>query len=58
MTITNLSTLLPLPLLHWLPDHTASSATQPSLPPAVIPDTVVLGELAPGLHFEAVEVES
>ncbi|MEN9216497.1 MAG: folate/biopterin family MFS transporter [Gloeomargarita sp. HHBFW_bins_162] len=60
MTITNLSTLLPLPLLHWLPDDTASreSETHPPLPPAVVPDTVVLGELAPGLHFEAVEVDS
>jgi folate/biopterin transporter len=58
VTITNLTTLLPLPLLNWLPEHTASSVTRPPLPPAVVPDAVVLGELAPGLHFEAVEVES
>ncbi len=58
VTISNLSTLLPLPLLNWLPEHTASSTIQPPLPPAVVADTVVLGELAPGLHFEAVEVES
>ncbi|APB35266.1 folate/biopterin transporter [Gloeomargarita lithophora Alchichica-D10] len=58
VTITNLSTLLPLPLLNWLPEHTASSTPGVHLPPAVVPDAVVLGELAPGLHFEPVEVES
>jgi len=58
ITLTNLSTLLPLPLLHWLPEHTASSKPGVNVPPAVVPDAVVLGDLAPGLHFEAVEVES
>jgi len=58
ITLTNLSTLLPLPLLHWLPEHTASSTPGVNVPPAVVPDAVMLGDLAPGLHFEAVEVES
>ncbi|MCS7291707.1 MAG: folate/biopterin family MFS transporter [Gloeomargarita sp. SKYBB_i_bin120] len=56
VTITNLSSLLPLPLLGWLPEDKAT--TKPELPPAVVADAVVLGDVAPGLHFEAVEVES
>ncbi|HEY9826795.1 MAG TPA: folate/biopterin family MFS transporter [Stenomitos sp.] len=33
--VTNVATLLPLPLLYWVPDHTATLEESPEAPPAI-----------------------
>lgn len=62
VVLTNLSTLLPLPFLHWLPESTVESHLAPALPPAGVfehhltgsqPEQSFLPDLLPELRVNS-----